>query len=204
MRKMRKGKFKQSNKLFVFFPLIVSNLHFNSPETLPLWLVILVRWIQKKKGKNFPSKEFLMGSRVIELLITGRVAEQENQCIYDSLLVSLVSVKSSLQKKNLTLLSALQTTPHASDGLRGCLVAPRHPDESEAGSFTPLAPQLSLQCGIQPWHGPPVRRKHFQLGAVWKSCSVRWYLHILEERSNNLFPQNSPHLLAHKYELWKS
>lgn len=102
MRKMRKGKFKQSNK-FIFFSLIVSNLHFNSPETLPLWLIILVRWIQKKKGKNFPSKEFLMGSRVIELLITGRVAEQENQCIYDSLLVSLVPVKSSSQKKNLTL-----------------------------------------------------------------------------------------------------
>lgn len=172
MRKMRKGKFKQSNK-FIFFSLIVSNLDFNSPETLPLWLIILVRWIQKKKGKNFPSKEFLMGSRVIELLITGCVAEQENQCIYDSLLVSLVPVKSSLQKKNLTLPSARQTTPHTFAGLQGCLVAPRPPDESEAGSLTPLAPQLSLQCDIQPWHSPPVRRKHFQLGAAWKSWSVR-------------------------------
>ena len=58
---------------------------------LLFWCFILVMWIQTIKGKNSTYKEFLIGSRVIELLIGECMAESENQCIDNSLLVSLVS-----------------------------------------------------------------------------------------------------------------
>lgn len=51
------------------------------------WSIILAKWILQKKEKNFPFKEFFMGSRVIDFLV--RVCVVETQCIDHHLFVNL-------------------------------------------------------------------------------------------------------------------